>query len=195
VNDQDGPKPSKKTAGKARKKNGGRRGVMECRMAAFIVTTAWVLAACETQGVEATQSLGEAHVPQKAEAKTKPAVPQTYGQLRRPNGRVIPLATIAANPTRYEGRQVRTEGQIQRVCQKKGCWLELADAIGSRVFVPMGGHAFAVPMDSIGNEALVEGIVHRRERSHAERKHLKDDGAGDSIPALSIEANAVVIRQ
>ena len=97
-------------------------------MAAFVVTTAWVLAACETQGVEATQSLGEAHVPQKAEAKTKPAVPQTYGQVRQPNGRVIPLAKIAANPTRYEGRQVRTEGEIQRVCQKKGCWLELTDA-------------------------------------------------------------------
>ena len=71
-------------------------------MAAFVVTTAWVLAACETQGVEATQSRGEPYVPQKAEAppksptvvppapapdepeaKTKPAVPQTYGQLRR----------------------------------------------------------------------------------------------------------------
>jgi hypothetical protein len=194
VNDQDGLKASKKTAGKARKKKGGRRGVMERRMAAFVLTTAWVLAACETQGVEATQSLGEAHVPQKAEAKTKPAVPRTYGQLRQPNGRVIPLAKIAANPTRYEGRQVRTEGEIQRVCQKKGCWLELADADGTRAFVPMAGHAFAVPMDSIGNEAVVEGIVHRRERSHAERKHLKDDGAGDSIPALSIEANAVVIR-
>ena len=152
------------------------------------------LAACEPQGVEATQSLGEAYVPQKAEAKTKPAVPQTYGQLRQPNGRVIPLAKIAANPTRYEGRQVRTEGEIQRVCQKKGCWLELADADGTRAFVPMAGHAFAVPMDSIGNEAVVEGIVHRRERSHAERKHLEDDGAGGSIPALSIEANAVVIR-
>lgn len=164
-------------------------------MAAFVLTTAWVLAACETQGVEATQSLGEAHVPQKAEAKTKPAVPQTYGQVRQPNGRVIPLAKIAANPTRYEGRQVRTEGQIQRVCQKKGCWLELTDAIGSRVFVPMAGHAFAVPMDSVGNEAVVEGIVHRRERSQAERTHLEDDGAGDSIPALSIEANAVVIRE
>ena len=194
MNDQDGLKASKKTAGKARKKKGGRRGVMERRMAAFVVTTAWVLAACETQGVEATQSLGEAYVPQKAEAKTKPAVPQTYGQLRRPNGRVIPLAKIAANPTRYEGRQVRTEGEIQRVCQKKGCWLELTDADGTRAFVPMAGHAFAVPMDSIGNEAVVEGIVHRRERSHAERKHLKADGAGDSIPALSIEANAVVIR-
>lgn len=194
MNDQDGLKASKKTAGKARKKKGGRRGVMERRMAAFVLTTAWVLAACETQGVEATQSLGEADVPQKAEAKTKPAVPQTYGQVRQPNGRVIPLAKIAANPTRYEGRQVRTEGQIQRVCQKKGCWLELADADGTRAFVPMAGHAFAVPMDSIGNEAVVEGIVHRRERSHAERKHLKDDGAGDSIPALSIEANAVVIR-
>ncbi|MBT8467162.1 MAG: DUF4920 domain-containing protein, partial [Deltaproteobacteria bacterium] len=175
---------------------------MQCRMAALMVTTAWLLAACETQGVEArkteaaTKSLAvvpPAPAPDELDAKTLSLVPRTYGEPRRPTGRVIPLAKIAANPTQFEGRQVRTEGHIRRVCQKKGCWLELQDAIGTRVFVPMGGHAFAVPTDSTGNDALVEGVVHRRERSDAEREHLKADGAGDSIPALSIEANAVVI--
>ncbi|MBT8467437.1 MAG: DUF4920 domain-containing protein [Deltaproteobacteria bacterium] len=176
---------------------------MQRWVAAFMVTSAWLLAACQTQGVEAVKTeaasksltvVPASPAPDEPGAKTQSLAARTYGEPRRPTGRVIPLAKIAANPSQFEGRQVRTEGHIRRVCQKKGCWLELGDAIGTRVFVPMGGHAFSVPMDSVGNEALVEGIVHRRERSDAEREHLKADGAGDRIPALSIEANAVVIR-
>ena len=163
------------------------RAVAWKRVVPWLVWTVWALAACEAERVEPT--VGETFVADEAETSS-----QTYGQVRQPNGRVIPLAAIAAEPTLYEGRQIRTEGEIQRVCQKKGCWLELADATGARAFVPMAGHAFAVPIDSAGRKALVDGTVHRRERSEAEREHLKDDGASDSIPPLSIEANAVVLR-
>lgn len=151
-------------------------------MARLVIMMVCLLAACETRGTE------------EAESRPPEPAPKIYGQLHQANGSVTPLAEITANPTRYEGREIRTEGEILRVCQKRGCWLELTDSSGARAFVPMAGHAFAVPMDSMGKPALVEGIVHRRERSDAEREHLKSDGAGDSIPAVSIEANAVVIR-
>jgi hypothetical protein len=151
-------------------------GGQDISMPRLFIMTLCLLAGCETQ-----------------RAVTE-AAPQIYGQLRQANGSVTPLAQIAADPTRYEGKEIRTEGEIQRVCQKRGCWLELADSSGARVFVPMAGHAFVVPMDSMGERALVEGTVHRRERSDAERNHLKSDGAGDGIPTVSIEANAVVIR-
>ena len=157
------------------------------RVAPSILWTVSALAACEAQTVEPT-------VAERVVAEDLETSSQTYGELRQPNGPVIPLAEIAAQPTPFEGRQIRTEGEIQRVCQKKGCWIELSDASGARAFVPMAGHAFAVPMDSSGRKALVEGIVHRRERSVAELEHLKDDGASDGVPSLSIEANAVVIR-
>ena len=117
-----------------------------------------------------------------------------YGELREPDGRLTPLSQITADPAQYEGRVVLTEGEVQRVCQKRGCWLELADSSGARAFVPMAGHSFTVPMDSVGETALVEGTVHRRERSEAERQHLESDGAGSSIPAVSIEAAGVLIR-
>jgi hypothetical protein len=117
-----------------------------------------------------------------------------YGELREPDGGLTPLSEITADPAQYEGRVVLTEGEVQRVCQKRGCWLELADSSGARAFVPMAGHSFTVPMDSVGETALVEGTVHRRERSEAERQHLESDGAGSSIPAVSIEAAGVLIR-
>jgi hypothetical protein len=150
-------------------------------MARLFMITVCLLAGCEARSV-----VGEPEP--LAEA------PRVYGQLHQPGASLVSLQQIAAEPTRYEGREVQTEGEVRRVCQKRGCWIELADASGARVFVPMAGHAFTVPMDSVGEQALVEGTVYRRERSEAERQHLKTDGAGDNIPTVSIEANAVVIR-
>ncbi len=152
---------------------------MKRSLAFFCLATLGMLSACEA---------GRTDAPPEAPQE------QAYGELTQLDAQVVALAEIAADPARYDGRRVRTEGEIQRVCQKRGCWLELADAAGGRAFVPMAGHAFTIPMDSMGSNALVEGIVHRRERSDSEREHLEADGAGPSIPALSIEANAVVIR-
>ena len=148
----------------------------------FIIMSACLLSGCDAKGAVGAS---ESH------AEDSTAI---FGQLHRADGPITALTQIASDPARYEGREIRTEGEIQRVCQKRGCWLELADSSGARVFVPMAGHAFTVPMESVGQQALVEGIVHRRERSDAEREHLKSDGASDSIPTVSIEANAVVIR-
>ncbi|MEM7137351.1 MAG: DUF4920 domain-containing protein [Myxococcota bacterium] len=147
----------------------------------YWVTLLLSLAACETRGAE-------------QQAAETPA-PRVFGELVVDDGPVTPLTEIAADPARFEGQRVRTEGTIERVCQRRGCWLELADAAGARAFVPMAGHAFVVPMDSVGQAALIEGTVHRRQRSAAERKHLESDGAGSEIPALSVQANAVVVRE
>ncbi|MEM7437365.1 MAG: DUF4920 domain-containing protein [Myxococcota bacterium] len=150
------------------------RGLIVCG-----VTVLALSAACEKQGVD--------------DQADQPA-PRVFGEVLAEDGAITLLTEIATDPERFEGQTVQTEGTIERVCQKRGCWLELADERGARAFVPMAGHAFVVPMDSVGKTAIVEGTVHRRERSPAERKHLESDGAGDQIPALSIEANAVVLR-
>ena len=49
-------------------------------------------------------------------------------------------------------------------------------------------------MDSVGTKRWSGHLSIAASAAQAERKHLEDDGAGNSIPALSIEANAVVIR-
>lgn len=149
----------------------------------LLLVTVFALAGCESRGVVSEpDSTGDS------------ASPTVYGQLLQPGTSVVRLSEIVADPASYDGQVVLTEGEVQRVCQKRGCWLELADSNGARAFVPMAGHSFTVPMESVGEQAQVEGTVHVRERSEAERKHLESDGAGSNIPAVSIEANAVLIR-
>ena len=152
-------------------------------MTRILVAAVCLLVACKSRsGADPSESAVESRSP------------MVYGELHRTEGSPIALSEIVADPARYDGREVLTEGEVKRVCQRRGCWLELTDSGGARAFVPMAGHAFTVPIESVGAQALVEGTVHLRERSEAERKHLESDGAGSVIPDVSIEANGVLIR-
>jgi len=85
------------------------------------------------------------------------------------------LASAGATPPEAA---VQVRGQIDTVCQKKGCWLVLKDGeLTARVL--MKDHAFTVPMDSKGKPAVVEGTLASRTFNEKEVKHLEKDGGGD----------------
>ena len=88
---------------------------------------------------------------------------------------------------------MRTEGEIARVCQRAGCWMELRAPDGPAVRVPMAGHSFFLPQDSAGRHATMQGRVQIREHSADVREHLESEGAQATASALSIEATGVVI--
>lgn len=102
------------------------------------------------------------------------------------------LAEIVQEPERFHGRVVRTEGQIARVCQRMGCWMELREGEeGPAVRVPMAGHSFFLPRDSAGRHATMQGRVAIRELTPDERAHLESEGAQATASPLSIEATGV----
>ncbi len=104
------------------------------------------------------------------------------------------LADIAAAPATFEGQTVRTEGQIERVCQRMGCWMELRAEGTEPVRVPMAGHAFFLPRDVVGHQASIEGRVTVTPLSPEARAHLASEGALATADELSIEATSVVVR-
>ena len=108
---------------------------------------------------------------------------------------ITPLATILAEPARFRDQTVRTEGEIARVCQRMGCWMELREsAEGPAVRVPMAGHSFFLPRDVSGRHAMLEGRVHVEELSAEHRAHLESEGAQATASALAIHATGVVVR-
>jgi len=108
---------------------------------------------------------------------------------------VTPLATVLAEPTRFADQVVKTEGEITRVCQSMGCWMELrAEVGGQAVHVPMAGHAFFLPRDVAGKRATIEGRVSVQERSPEQVAHLQAEGSEVAALALSIEAAGVEVR-
>jgi len=106
---------------------------------------------------------------------------------------LTPLSEIAAEPARFSGQVVRTEGEIARVCQRAGCWMELRAGDGPGVRVPMAGHAFMLPRDSAGRRATLQGRVQVQELAPDVRAHLESEGALATASSLAIHATGVVI--
>lgn len=73
---------------------------------------------------------------------------------------------------------VLVAGEVEAVCQKKGCWMVIKDGT-AQARVLMKDHGFAVPMDSRGKKAVVEGVLASRTFDEAQVKHLEKDGGGD----------------
>ena len=87
----------------------------------------------------------------------------------------VPLAKAIEGES-AEG--VLVSGEVEAVCQKKGCWMVVKDGdVSARVL--MKDHGFAVPMDSRGKKVQVEGTLTSREFTEAQVKHLEKDGGGD----------------
>lgn len=118
---------------------------------------------------------------------------QTFGD---PIDEAVPettLSEILSAPDQYRDQVIRAEGEIARVCQRAGCWMELREGDGEAVRVPMAGHAFFLPRDSAGRRASIQGRVTIRELSQDVREHLESEGAVATASALSIHATGVTI--
>jgi benzoyl-CoA reductase/2-hydroxyglutaryl-CoA dehydratase subunit BcrC/BadD/HgdB len=104
---------------------------------------------------------------------------------------LVSLADVLAKPE--NGKQVRLLGTIERVCQNKGCWLELKQ--GSKgVHVTFEAYSFFVPKDSMGKRCVVEGRVVVRDPLPEEVEHKKAEGASAAAERVSFEATGVEIR-
>jgi len=119
---------------------------------------------------------------------------QTFGAPLDPARALTPLSAISASPETFKDQVVKTEGEIARVCQAMGCWMELrSTAEAQPVRVPMAGHAFFLPKDVAGRHATIEGRVALQELTPEARAHLAGEGAIAVASALSISATTVVI--
>ena len=102
----------------------------------------------------------------------------------------VPLSEMLAKPE--NGRQIRLEGTIERVCQNKGCWLELKQG-EKGVHVTFEAYSFFVPKDSMGKRCVVEGRVVLRDPMPEEVEHKKSEGAAADAERVSFEATGVEI--
>ena len=106
----------------------------------------------------------------------------------------LPAAKLEDLLARPEpGKVVRLTGTIEKVCQNKGCWLELKQG-EKAVHVTFAGYSFFVPKDSAGMPATLEGRVVVKEPKASDVEHKQAEGAGPAAAsAISIEATGVLI--
>jgi len=148
-------------------------------------------------------------------APGEPGAPAADGTAEpRPSGRAwtsyggelainsaIPASQLLDAPGDYVGQEVVVEGRVADVCQKKGCWMVIAD--GDRTMrITMKDHGFAVDMNGSGGDCQVQGIVLEKEVDADTVAHYASESANaDAQPEpagggkmFEIEATAVRMR-
>lgn len=91
-------------------------------------------------------------------------------------GPVIAIADVLADPAAFAGKpSLRLEGEIVRVCQKKGCWLDIGtnDEVIHVTF--KGACDRYMPLDAAGRLVRVEGELSEWKPSAEEEAHLRED--------------------
>lgn len=134
---------------------------------------------------------------QKAEAapKEKAKLAETkFGQPLSP-GDTTQLAAIVADPAKFAGKSVKTEGVVKAVCQSAGCWMEIeADAAeggAGRAHVKMAGHSFYVPKNCDGHRAVIEGTVKGAPEDTCGAKDSCGGSENGALAKLEIAATGV----
>ncbi|MEM9687808.1 MAG: DUF4920 domain-containing protein [Bacteroidota bacterium] len=99
---------------------------------------------------------------------------------------------------------VKFKGEINEVCQKKGCWMTIDLDKEQTVMVRFKDYGFFVPMNAGAHETIVEGKAFVRETSVEELQHYaKDAGKSEEEIAaittpkreLAFEASGVLIKK
>lgn len=129
----------------------------------------------------------------EAAAEPEAAEPQTFGAAIDDALPITELAAIVEDPESFRDQVIRTQGEVARVCQRAGCWMELRAEAGPAVRVPMAGHAFFLPRDAAGRHAEMVGRVTIQSLSPDVREHLESEGALATASALSIHATGVAL--
>lgn len=99
---------------------------------------------------------------------------------------------------------VKFLSEITDVCQKKGCWMNMAMPNDKKAFVRFKDYGFFMPLNASGSEAIVEGKAFIDVISVDELKHFAKD-AGKSQQAIdsivepkvtyAFTANGVLIKE
>lgn len=91
----------------------------------------------------------------------------------------VAFADVLKEPKKFEGKTVRIEGLVERVCKMEGCWMQIKPSADSEASVRVTfDHKFSVPKDADKWKFRAEGTVGVKTLSKEEVDHLvKDDGA------------------
>lgn len=164
--------------------------------ALFVALALFASAACS----KSTPTVGPAAAP-SASATPKSETTNAFGAPISDKTPFIELDDLLKDPKGFDGRRIRTRGEVVAVCQNAGCWADLrpvgeSDNVTVPTHVTMHQHAFFLPKNAKSKVAEIEGIVSVRTLTQDECDHYNSEGASlvAGEPVLGVDATGVVLR-
>jgi hypothetical protein len=135
------------------------------------------------------------------EGADKPAVEHFGGEFQ--GAEAVAFKALVEGSEKFDGKTVKVEATVRKVCKKKGCWMVIGDdaAPDQTIRIKMKDYSFFVPKDCDGQSATIEGVLSRKVVPEATLKHYaQDEGRdpstiqGDQVE-LTLMAHAIDLRK
>ena len=154
-----------------------------------------LLAACAAPSApepskDPTPPAAVAAAPEKAPAQAAELAAKRHFGGEITEASTTALDALVSAPAKFAEKTVRTEGVVSAVCQKMGCWMEIADSAGS-AHIRMAGHRFFVPRDAKGHHAIVQGRLLRGQSDTCGADGCRAEAASAELAKVELEATAV----
>lgn len=113
---------------------------------------------------------------------------------------VVAFATLDADPSAYFDRTLLVEANVQAVCKRAGCWMQIEDA-GRTALVRWAtgcGGKYTFPEDAVGRRVIVQGSFYRKSIAPEDVEHLREE-AGEALAiereGYELNASAVLLLE
>lgn len=176
---------------------------------AMLATLATLAGACANgEPSKPTSSNAHANANANANATAAPTTAttvavqagDTFGSAISAQTPFVALADLVRDPKPYDGKHVRTRGEVVAVCQNAGCWADLRPEGAPDAVIPahvtMHQHAFFLPKTAKTKLAEIEGTISVRALTQDECDHFDSEGASlvAGTPVVGVDATGVVLR-
>jgi hypothetical protein len=119
---------------------------------------------------------------------------KAYGKSFKVQSVQTPEQITAKLETENNIKNVVVSGEIAQVCQAEGCWMKLKNTAGDDMLVKFKDHAFLVPKDIAGKNAVVYGTATKKTISVDERKHMAEDAGKSASEIEAINEPKIEVR-
>jgi hypothetical protein len=111
---------------------------------------------------------------------------------------VTKVSDILDDPATWMGKRVLVQGLIVAVCEKKGCWMDIAsDREFEKIQIKVDDGVIVFPLTAKGKSALVEGIVEQLDLTEEEARaeaQRKAEEHGEAFDPSSVTGPQTILR-
>lgn len=110
------------------------------------------------------------------EAKIEEAAPAMayFGEPTTEDG-AVSTSELMAKLDGNDSIRIKLVGTIEKVCQKKGCWMSMRVNDDQSLHVSFKDYGFFVPKDVDGKEAVIDGYAYMETMSVDDLRHYAED--------------------
>ncbi len=149
----------------------------------------FALSSCAEKAAESTEEEATEEVSndESANEGAEETIAGTYGDENTTAEGAVSPEEMLAMLEETDSIQVKVKGTVADVCQRKGCWMDMAITEDESMTIKFKDYEFFVPMNCQGKTAIVDGYAKKETQTVEWLQHKASDAGAteEEIAAIT----------